>query len=635
MKLCGIAVSAVLALVIGGADKACADALADGPAALLHAQASALHLEPTWLRLGRYQRARITPSAHYQSSVISEGFFLAPAGARDPAAELEATLTGVLQPFDAQTAEDHVLCRYPARSAWLAKRLALRIPRSVEVCPGFREWARDGAITGVSVIFASGYLSNPGSAYGHLLLRFHSEGPGGRHDLLETSINYGAADSEGDPFFSYIFRGLTGRYHSTFTDLEYFNHNQRYRESQLRDVWSYRLNLSQADVDFLVAHTWEMLGQENRYYFLRQNCAYRIAELVSIVADDPLISTWKPWVAPLDVFQRLSVLSQNGAPLVSDVDHLPSRQTAFRRGYEGLPRDGRRLVDGIAAGGDVHTTLLASSVEPQTKAAALDVALDYGIFARRAGSDTLSEEDHTQLLLARLGLPPSRSLDEDGPDAAPPPHAGQHTSLFQVSPLYNDAFGGGLELRVRAAYNDFLSPTPGTVPYSELSMGDLRLVARNGDLDLRQLELVRVTALNVTETGLGGDGGHAWGVRFGFEDRDLACDDCLVSYAEGHIGKATKLPGAAAFVLLTGRLQALDANDNHAQAGATLGFLVGDGPWKASLIGGVLQEIDGARDARPFVRAETRLGGSRRWDVRFDIEHREALESRSRFSVYW
>lgn len=641
------------AVVIAARPISAEDTAAATAAASAAARALQLAEQPTWLKLGRYQRVRLRPGGAYRSAVVSDSFFLADRGDRDPHAELEATLAGLLEPFDvdavdapadasadapgnapgASPADSHVLCRYPARAAWLAERLRLSLPDARDVCPGFRAWAREGDITGASVVFASGYLSNPGSAYGHLLLRFHSHGAQGRHDLLETSINYGAADSEDDPFFAYVAKGLTGGYRSTFTDLEYFNHNRRYREAQLRDVWAYHLNLDQRDIDLLVAHTWEMLGTENKYYFLRQNCAYRIAELVSVTMDGTLVPQNKAWVTPLDIFHSLSSHTRNGSPLVTHVEHLPSRQTTFRAGYADLPAPARRVVNEVAAGADVQSALSQAGLDPQTQAAALDVALDYDAFAREVDAGAVSDDDHTRLLLARLRLPPTRT---DAAAAPPPsPHAGQHTSLLQVSPLYNDEFGAGVEFRLRPAYYDLLSPDPGTVPYSELSMFDVRLIAREGDLDLRQIELVRLLALNVTPTGLPNDGGVAWGVRFGVEDRDLSCDDCLVRYAEGAVGKAAKRGGVAAFALLTGRAQALDVNDNYAQAGVTLGAVAGDGPVKASLIGGVLNELDGDRDALPFIRAETRLGQSRRWDVRFDVEHREALETRSRFSFYW
>lgn len=599
------------------------------------ALSSNLAEDPAWLRLGRYDRALMRQS--WRSEVISPGYFLAGDGRTNPQSELIATIRAVTQPLG-DDPDTHAACRFPARAQWLKRKLEVAAPDPVAECPKFRAWAREGEITGVSVVFASGYFSNPGSAYGHLLMRFHSDGETGRHDLLETSINYGAADSEGDPFLPYMIKGLLGGYKSTFTDLEYFNYSQRYREAQLRDVWAYRLDLSQNDVDFLVGHAWEMLGQENRYYFLRQNCAYRIAELVSTVTGEPLVPGGKLWVTPADVFQVLAGQSTDGRPLVANVERLPSRQTTFREGYRGLSADQRRLTDAAATGG-LRAALVDSDLSRREQAAALDVALDYQAFIIEADMGAAPDAaQRTELLLARMALPASTAVSPEPPTRqfGGPPHAGHRSSLVQLSGLYNDELGAGLELRVRPAYYDFLSHAPSAAKYSELSMGDVRLVLRDrGDVDLRQFEVVKVTALNISPTGAPGDGGAAWGVRLGLEDRDLACDDCLVSYAEGHFGRAAEVSGVAAFGFLSGRLQGLDVNDNYAQAGVTGGLITGGRAWKASVVGGVLHEVDDAFEARPFVRAETRLGAASRWDVRLDVEHREALESRARMSVYW
>ena len=258
-----------------------------GAAAAQHAAPSIvdeLAQDPTWLKLGRYKRS-VTGRARWRSDVVTPDYFLADQGRVDPRAELVATIAALSLPVGANP-NTHALCRFPGRALWLSRALEWPLPNALDVCPDYRAWARDGRVTGVSVILVSGYLSNPGSVYGHLLVRFHSVGDGReRSDLLETSMNYGAAASEDDALVPYVIKGLFGGYRSKFTTLEYFHHEERYREDQLRDVWEYNLRLSQSEVDLLVAHGWEMMGSENNYYFLRQNCAYRIAELIGVVVD--------------------------------------------------------------------------------------------------------------------------------------------------------------------------------------------------------------------------------------------------------------------------------------------------------------------------------------------------------------
>ena len=280
---------------------------------------------------------------------------------------------------------------------------------------------------------------------------------------------------------------------------------------------------------------------------------------------------------------------------------------------------------------------LLEDVAAAEQSAALDVILDYYSFvnAGESAAPPQNADRSHELLLARIRLAPRQGEDRNRPT---PPHIGQRSSLLQVNALYNDELGGGVELRVRPAYNDFLSSTGGAAPYSELSMGDLRLVQFEGEFALRQLELVRVTTLNISPTGVKPDGGPAWRFRAGVESRDLACEeDCLVAYLDGGAGKAARIVGdAAVFGMVTGRLTALENDDSYAQAGVTAGLITPPaGPMRATLIGGVLQQLDGPQDALPFVQMESRVGGSPRWDMRLGVEHREALETRAGFSIYW
>lgn len=129
-------------------------------------------------------------------------------------------------------------------------------------------WSRTGAVEGISVIFASGHLSNPASFYGHLLVKFNSPGERAAEDLLETTLNYGAVIPPNEGAISYIINGLLGGYNSTFTHLEFFQHNHNYAETQLRDLWEYELDLTPSEVDLIVSHTWEVLGKDNKYYFV-------------------------------------------------------------------------------------------------------------------------------------------------------------------------------------------------------------------------------------------------------------------------------------------------------------------------------------------------------------------------------
>ena len=59
------------------------------------------------------------------SLIDDPAFFLAPAGKHDPQAELQANLAALFLPADPEQPQQHVRCRFPARSRWLSETLGI------------------------------------------------------------------------------------------------------------------------------------------------------------------------------------------------------------------------------------------------------------------------------------------------------------------------------------------------------------------------------------------------------------------------------------------------------------------------------------------------------------------------------
>ena len=581
-----------------------------------------------WRILGRWKR-HIVPGLGLHSDIISNDFFLSETGRIDPVAELRATLDGLASPFG-EAPSDHVLCRYPGRAVFLRQQ-GLAVPDPITACPDVAAFLDEGDTDSVSVLFISGYLSNPGSAFGHLLLRFHAEGDDEPvEDVLDRAINYGAASSEDDPIIPYILKGLFGRYHSTYTTLEFFHQAERYREIELRTIWQYKLDLNPEETRLLVAHVYELLRTENRYYFLRQNCAWRIAETLELVVDRDLIPRNKLWVSPIDVFHQLTGDAFDGGPSVREVKRLASRETLFLEGYAGLNRDEQRFVDTVIASPDEPVESLGQRTGLKDQRAAYDTLIDYYAFT----DDTEGDEARgREVMAARFKQPASQRPQQQ---RQTPPHTGQRPSWLQVSALYNDELGEGFEIRLRPAYFDLLSTTVGTVPYSEVVMGDVRAFIRDGHIDLRSLEIVRVTSLSPKSASNPSAGGLSWRTRVGVEDESLACDQCLLGYAEYGAGKAYELArGTAVYGLLAGRIEAGRQVDSIVHVRPSLGFVMNRRHAALSIEGGILQGLDVDEESRLFGQAEARLGAGQRWDVRLRASYDEAFESGLSLGFYW
>lgn len=599
------------------------------------ALALGLAADPHWRNLLHYRGA----GDDAQRSEIRPGpFFISPIGDTDPAAELQATLAAAQAPLG-ENPDDHALCRYPARLRFLQDALAWQ-PQVRPVCTELQRWRQDGNITSISLIFASGDLGNPASFFGHILMKFNEAGETEQtaKALDDQSVNFGAIVPENENAFVYMVRGLAGGYPSSYSSTSYFQQRHDYGESQLRDLWDYRLNLDPAQVQLLVDHTWELQDARNTYYFLTRNCAYEFATLLSVVLGQPGLPRSKIWSTPADLFQELTEMTHpDGQPVVERVALVASRQRDFRQAYAALTKHEQRLLHALVSNRDPAGAITPPGafrdVDQASQSRILEVALKYARF----GAETFAADSpdaaqaqalQRQLVLLRLGHPAGAALGVPTPDLDPP-HKGHRSSLLQVTPLFHTALGFGTELRVRPAYADLLSLDAGALPYSGVAMGDLRLMARDGQVWVRQLDLVRIDAFNVSRTGLPYDRANAWKLRIGAEDRDLSCDQCLVGFAEAGIGRSLVLGDAAAAAVFLATRAVFDRDyDISAEAGPAVGVVWSAGDaFRLSAHARYLATTDDGLHDRLSAGVDMRFGEAQTWDVRFRARYLDPQEA--------
>jgi uncharacterized protein DUF4105 len=601
-------------------------------ALIRQAETRQLAADPHWHALLHY---RAQPFGRgLKSGIMSPEFFLSKQGASDPAAELAATLTALFQtPGD--DANEHAQCRFIARYQWLRKSLdwSAAIPPTTS-CDRFRDWSANGHVTSISLIFATGYLSNPASLYGHLLLKFNTSS-NAAGELLDPSMSYGALVPPHESGVVYLYKGLFGGYDAGFSHDKFFRHNHNYAENDLRDMWEYQLALNKAETDEIVAHSWELLRVKFNYYFFSENCASAVAELLSVVVDEPLLPD-TPWSIPSTVFNKLTTIKHHDVALVAKVQRIPSRQGRFYEKYFALSateqQTARLLIDSQLQFEQAQYRRLS----PAEKVRTIETLLDYYQF-RSADERQLNKYRSARqaLLGERLRLPAGESLWPTTQSA--PPHAGQPPLLLQSSLVENSTAGTGLELRIRPAYYDFLALDAGRLPNSSLTMFDLRLLYDDQRVRFRSLELLDIETLNLSRTQLPGDGGNAWKIRFGFEQQDLRCEQCTVFSIEGGAGRALQLgDSVVAYGMLEGRAQTTSEDAGSLAASAKLGVALHLAKeWRARFSIGQRAYVNGSRSVDPIIRWENRFGSSRDWDIRLSYEKHKAQEIKASLSLYW
>lgn len=445
----------------------------------------------SWRLLVHYRRSLW---GGYKSESTLPSFFLAPNGRRSPQVELEATLAAFFEPEPRDAGTTHSQCRFPERYAWLKERLGSD-PRKLpeRSCPEFENWRKALDPRSVSLVFASGFLNNPSTLYGHTFLKLEHKAHGEGGSILDYTINFAAhtGDTNGVHF---VFKGLAGLYPGRFSSAPYYVKVQEYSNIESRDLWEYPLGLDQAQVDRLVRHAWELGSAAFPYYFLTRNCSYQLLPLLEVA--DPALhlkEALRGWVIPADTLR----VALRGSPAAS-ARYRPSlwSQVAWRRSQ--LSREEAGLARQFVRGDLPDAVTEVGRLAPGSQAKILETAYDYLRFLSHLDRVEEKESDARgrQILLARSRLG-SVEKEAGEPPRPRPPEAGHDTMRLGVGFGFSRA-SSFEEVYWRAGLHDLLDPPEGYLPDSRLEMGHLHLRWDNKRKTayVNRFDLLHITALN-------------------------------------------------------------------------------------------------------------------------------------------
>ncbi|MGM1052598.1 MAG: DUF4105 domain-containing protein [Pseudomonadota bacterium] len=516
------------------------------------AAAPALSDHPQWLSLLHFDRDGVFSEP--RSAVLDDAFFLAENGRFDPDAELAATLAALRQP--ASDDEPHARCRFPARALWLTRQTGEQWPAAE--CPEWQVWQQEHKGAEAGLMFASGYLGNPASFFGHLMLHLERPGEGQGETLswlLDTSLNFGADVPADEGLATYMAKGLFGGYEATYSRAPFYRNTTLYSEREMRDLWHYRLALSASKRSLLVAHLYEVIGQDFDYLFLTENCASRIARTLELVVEADLTPGSAPWVSPEALVRAISEVEVDGQPLLQSSRHVPSRRLQTEWRYHGLAGEEQAAARAVWPAIDALDLSAPAyrALAPERQAAVLDTLLGHAAFLKQTGDEPGLAEQERQLLQARLGLPAgSEPLQADTPL---PLHEATPPALVRVEGVYNEALGGAARLILRPLQYDLLDSNATRMPNSALEIGRVELDLLHEGARLRRLELFEVTNLHARSVPLPALPNSAWHASAGIERGRLDCQGCLEGRATLLAGKSRQWGSHLPFVLLGGQLR--------------------------------------------------------------------------------
>ncbi len=427
---------------------------------------------PQWRELHRYRQG----FWGIETEEDGKNFFYSDQGKQDPKKELQAFLKEIKKPIETNSIDKHAFCEFPARFLFLKSQgVEFSSEYKLERCIEYQKFRKKIRPTAVSIEFSSYYMNRPASAFGHTLLRFSKRGldkDARQFELLDYGLNYSATVTTNNSFL-YGIMGLFGGFKGQFATMPYFYKVREYSDFESRDLWIYELNLNTSQIDFLVAHTWEMGKAEFSYYYLDENCSYHILALLNAVNPDwNLIKPLRKFIIPADTIKSLT----NNKDLVKNIHFRPSGHKKFLTQKKQLNPREKKVLEKIIQSRftDFNQQMLTNNSFLKV----LDTAISYIDY--QYAKEVLEEEKEisklkSNLLIKRSKIPIRSQKIEVTPPMSEAPHLGHGSRRAGLNFYDHKNISHAYEFEFRFAYHDILDNHFGLSPYSQVEIGHFKL----------------------------------------------------------------------------------------------------------------------------------------------------------------
>lgn len=486
-----------------------------------NAKDSGLSRDRYWEILLHYKK---TIFGGYKSEEDGPDFFNSPTGKTDPEAELIATLTNFFRlPESLKSGEEHSQCKFPARYKWLKAQLEFDPARLPEQrCERLEGWLKDLTPEKITLIFASHYMNNPASMFGHTFLRIDKKREGPQQKLLDYGVNY-AAVTDANNAMAYIVKGLFGGFKGIFSISPYYVKVQEYNNLENRDLWEYELSFTDDQMNYFLLHLWELKGNYFDYYFFQENCSYHILSLLEIANPDlHLTDQFAFHVIPADTIKVL--FPYDG--LIARKVYRPSLLSQMNQKRIRMSENQNRIFYRLIKDPSLIEKEDYLNLTVPEKAMILDTYLDYAQYKKMQQERTTALEQTTRRILLERNKLDYRS--DDLPEAtrfSTPPELGHGSARIGLGMGRN---GNELfeEISIRPGYHDLLANDTGYGKDSQILFLDLTARRYNDSekTKIDSLKLIDIVSLTPYDFLFNK---KSWKLSVGVDTlRDVACDYC-------------------------------------------------------------------------------------------------------------
>lgn len=423
-----------------------------------------------------------------KSEVSYSGYFLAPDGQNNIKNEMIADITAL---FQSAEPNQSFRCKFPARSQWLIQQLNINAQQLPQVaCPEFEQWYGQINPYKATLIYATDFMGNPSSMFGHTLLRLDPKDQK-QLNLVSYAVNY-AATVNGQDNWSYAWKGLIGDYPGEYSLMPYYRKVKEYGDFESRDLWEYELNLSPEETAFLVKHMWEMQKVSFPYYFVSDNCAYRLLGLIDLVR--PTANLRHKFSYAAIPVETIKAVDQQG--LIKETVYRPALETQLNAQAK---QHGHRLAKKaheIASLEPQQMQMRLANEQEADRAKILEMAYDdlYLQFVSRQVDEMFVQPRFRQLLGLRSQIQIAKQRQEPQKPKINPVHGHDSRNWsIDIGEVQGEKF---VQLGHRQAYHELKDPQGGFRTGTQLLFLDGAAQWRDDQLKLEHLDVLTVNSYN-------------------------------------------------------------------------------------------------------------------------------------------
>lgn len=553
-----------------------------------------LSVHKQWFHLLHYRSHSIV--GVYESENDHDDFFIAENGKIDALAELKAEVS--LFSLINQTDNASLQCRFPARYSWLKSYFTSWVDQP---CSELDEWKSELDAHYLTLIFPASYLNSPSSMYGHSLIRLDREDEN-KSKLLSYSVNFAANADPTDNELVFSYKGLAGGYPGVVSVLPYYAKVNEYSYLEHRDVWEYRLNLTQVEVEQFVNHIWETKDTEFDYFFFDENCSYRLLALLD--ASSERIDVAKDFsltAMPIDTIRSLIDTKK-----VEYVEYRPSAGVILTQQQAQLTGEQKEWARDIVFDPNIILDEKFQEFSQLEQAKILEVSTSYlrYLVIKKKQNSPENRQRSLALLSARSKIPLQNVFEEiKEPNVRDDEGHLTHRSSIYLGQQNDDKF---LDVGFRIAYHELMDLPDGFIKGGQIEMGSLVLRGVNendeGSEDsnfkfkLQKFSLVNILSLGARDTF---QQPISWKVNAGL-DRLLLSGSDLFGHLDVGGGYSYDITASSyhlgqVYGLLEARLKVTDQFEEGYQlsGGAQLGWLYQGSQWQVNAYASYLPSIWG------------------------------------------